>query len=257
MNNNNAIQPIIGILPDFNEGEINSYSTKSFYAIRTTFIEAIANFQAVPILIPYEHKFIDQYLDLIDGLMIVGGNFDLDPKSYGENYIHPKTKLNPKRSEFEWAFTTKALERKNLPILGICNGMQLLSAMHGGKLIQHIPDEANKNYLNHEQSHIPGFEDYTKPYHKIIIKKDSTLNAIIGVEEITTNSSHHQAVALVGDQLNAVAYASDGIIEAVEKTNHPFCIGVQWHPELNSSSTDVKLFNTFIEKSSQYSQTKI
>jgi putative glutamine amidotransferase len=254
MNNNK--QPLIGILPDYNNGEINSYSTKSFYAIKSTFIEAIAKCHGIPIVIPYQYEFIDQYLDLIDGLMIIGGNFDLDPKTYGENFMHPKTKLNLKRSEFEWAFTAKALERKNLPILGICNGMQLLSAMHDGKLIQHIPDEKNHNYLNHEQSHIPGFEEYTKPYHKVLINKNSKLNAIIGEDEIITNSSHHQAVASVGDQLNVVAYASDGIIEAVEKPNHPFCLGVQWHPELNSSPADVKILDAFIAESVKFISTK-
>ena len=257
MKYNKNKQPIIGILPDYKDGEINSYSTKSFYAIRTTFVESIANSQGIPILIPYHYDFIDHYLDMIDGLMVIGGHFDLDPKTYGENFIHPKTKLNLKRSEFEWAFTSKALDRKTLPILGICNGMQLLSVMHGGKLIQHIPDEKNNNYLDHEQSHIAGFEQYDKPYHKILIKKESYLQTIIGEDEIYTNSSHHQAVASVGDELKIVAKANDGIIEAVEKPNHPFCIGVQWHPELNSSSTDVKLFNTFITKSLQYLQTKI
>ena len=155
-----------------------------------------------------------------------------------------------------FAFVSRALERKNLPILGVCNGMQLLSVLHGGKLIQHIPDEKNKNYLNHEQSRVDGFQEYNKPYHKVFIKTESQLKAIIGEDEINTNSSHHQAVASVGDELNVVAHANDGIIEAIEKPLHPFCIGVQWHPELNSSPVDVKIFNAFIAQSRQFFKTK-
>jgi putative glutamine amidotransferase len=256
MKNNNSQKPIIGILPDYKDGEINSYSTKSFYALRTSFVDAIAKSGGLAILITYQHDAIDNYLDLIDGLLITGGYFDIDPKSYGEDFIHPTTKLNLKRSEYESAFVTKALARQTLPILGVCNGMQLLSVLHGGKLIQHIPDEKNKNYLDHEQSHISGFQEYGKAYHKVIVKKESRLKTIIGEDEINTNSSHHQAVASVGPELSIVAHADDGIIEAVEKPLHPFCIGIQWHPELNSSPTDVKIFNAFIAKSKEFLQTK-
>jgi len=257
MENNIIKQPLIGILPDYKDGEINSYSTKSFYALRTSFVDAVAKAGGLPILLTYQYDSIDEYLNLIDGLLIVGGYFDINPKSYGEDFIHPTTKLNLKRSEYEYAFATKALARQTLPILGVCNGMQLLSVLHGGKLIQHIPDEKDKNYINHEQSRIDGFQDYEKPYHKVFIKKNSQLNAIIGEDEINTNSSHHQAVASVGHELNVVAHADDGIIEAVEKPLHPFCVGVQWHPELNSSPVDVKIFNAFIAKSREFSQTKI
>ena len=249
--------PLIGIIPDYKDGEVNGYSPKSFYALRTTFVEAISQSKGLPLVIPYCYNEIENYLDLIDGLLITGGNFDIDPKTYGEDYIHPTTKLNLVRSEYERAFVTKALEREKLPIFGVCNGMQLLSVLHGGKLIQHIPDEVNKNYRNHEQSRIDGFEDYSKAYHKIKVAKKSKLNSIIGEEEISTNSSHHQAVAFVGPELDVVAYADDGIIEAVEKPQHPFCIGVQWHPELNSSPVDIKIFNAFIAKAQEYSQIKL
>ena len=257
--NQNNKSPIIGILPDYKENEQNSYSTKSFYAIRTSFIEAIVNAGGLPLILPYYYQKIDQYLEMIDGLMIIGGYFDIHPNRYSNESLHPKTKLNMVRSDYEFAFASKALNHNNMPILGICNGMQLLSVMHNGKLIQHIPDEKNSkniNFINHEQSHTKGFEDYSTPYHDVEIVENSQLFSIIGKKTIKTNSSHHQGVRSVGNQLKVVAYASDGMIEAVEKPDHPFCIGVQWHPELFPAETDPKIFSAFIAHSQKYSSNK-
>lgn len=255
----NNKSPVIGILPDYKENEQNSYSTKSFYAIRTSFIEAIVNAQGLPLILPYCYEKIDQYLEMIDGLMIIGGYFDINPNRYSDEPLHPQTKLNTIRSDYEFAFTTKALNHNNLPILGICNGMQLLSVIHDGKLIQHIPDEKNSqniNFINHEQSHAKGFEDYSTAYHDVEIVENSQLFAIIGQKKIKTNSSHHQGVRSVGNQLKVVAYACDGMIEAVEKPDHPFCLGIQWHPELFPCETDSKIFSNFIAHSQKYSSNK-
>ncbi len=238
-------KPLIGLVPDFKDGnQENGYSIRPYYALRRNYIDMINKAGAAVILLPYDYEAIDQYLSMIDGLVIVGGHFDIHPKRYSESTIHPTTTLNETRENFEFALASQALQQNKLPILGICNGMQLISVYHGGKIIQHIPEAGD--YLNHEQSKskIP---DSSKPYHQVNIDPSSKLYRIIAEEKIQTNSSHHQAVRSVEHPLKISAYATDGIIEAVENPLHPFCIGVQWHPEFDVSQADRKLFKHFVE----------
>jgi putative glutamine amidotransferase len=251
---NKLNKPIIGIVPDFNQGGENNYSKKQFYAIRTSVTQSLSSANATPLILSYDYQSIDQYLEIIDGLVIIGGAFDVDPIRYNENTIHPKTTLNKIRSDFEFTIVKKALENKNFPYLGICNGMQLLSVLFDGKLIQHIPD--HQQYINHEQCHAKGFEDYTTPYHDVNIEQNSQLFNIIQKKSIKVNSSHHQGVLSVGDQLRVVARSNDSMIEAVENPSHKFCLGVQWHPELHSSEVDKKIFEALISNSQEYKKNK-
>jgi putative glutamine amidotransferase len=246
-------KPLIGIVPDYKEGSPTCYSAKPFYALRHNYVDMINKVGGAAIILPYDYDLIDDYLNAIDGLMIVGGYFDIHPKRYGASEIHPTVKLNEIRENFEYAIGKKAME-KNLPFLGICNGMQLLNVLHGGNVIQHIPDEGK--FMDHEQSHFSEFKDYTKAYHYVNIVKGSKLSAIIGEEKIKTNSSHHQATKHAGAGLNVCGLAEDGIIEAIEKPNHDFCIGVQWHPEFDVSCADKKIFDEFIKISKKYKGTK-
>jgi putative glutamine amidotransferase len=126
--------------------------------------------------------------------------------------------------------------------------------LHGGKVIQHIPDE--KVFINHEQSSIEGFSDYKVAYHEVKIEKDSKLFSLIGEEKIKTNSSHHQAAKNAGNGLKIAARASDGIIEAIEKNDHPFCLGVQWHPEFEVCAADKKIFTSFVDAALNYKNSK-
>lgn len=261
------LNPIIGVLPDFQNGAENTYSKKDFYAIRKNYIDGISDAGGLPIIMTYDYEKIDDYLAIIDGLMVVGGYMDIHPKRYNEEYIHPTVKLNLTRENFEYEFVKRAL-KTNLPIFGICNGMQLISVLHGGKIIQHILDEKNFmdhdqseypdncKYIDHEQSHFTEFKEYGNPYHDINIEKNSQFYQIVQNEKFATNSSHHQAIKSVGDDLKVVAKADDGIIEAFEKPNHPFCIGVQWHPEFQTSPADKKLFKEFVNQANNYKKIK-
>ena len=243
-------KPIIGIILDYRKGGESQYSRNPYYALRVNHIDVINKMGAKVLLIPYDYELIDYYLDLIDGLMIVGGYFDINPRRYGEKNIHKSVKLNEVRENFEFEITSQALKKQNLPIFGICNGMQLINIIHGGSAIQHILD--NKKYIEHEQSNIKNYEDYNKTYHNVKIEKDSKLFDIIGEKEISTNSSHHQAVKDIGKNLKITAKASDGIIEAIEHEEHPFCVAVQWHPEFASTIADNKLFAAFVEACDKY-----
>lgn len=246
-------KPLIGIVPDYKEGSPTCYSCKPYYALRHNYVDMINKAGGAAIILPYDYDLIDDYLDAIDGIMIVGGYFDIHPKRYGASDIHPTVKLNDIRENFEYALGKKAVE-KNLPFLGICNGMQLLNVLHGGNVIQHIPDEGK--FMDHEQSHFAEFKDYAKAYHHVNIVKDSKLFSIIGEEKINTNSSHHQATKQAGAGLVVAGLAEDGIIEAIEKPQHDFCIGVQWHPEFEVSNADKKIFNEFVKIAKKYKGSK-
>jgi putative glutamine amidotransferase len=243
-------KPIIGIILDYREGGKGQYSTRPYYALRSNHIDMIHKMGAKVMLIPYDYEMIDYYLGLIDGLMVVGGYFDINPSRYGDNEVHKEVKLNEVRENFEFEFALQAFKNPNLPIFGICNGMQLINIIHGGNAIQHIPDD--DKYLEHEQSNIEQYDDYAKTYHDVIIQKDSKLFDIVGEEKISTNSSHHQAAKEVKHPLQICAKASDGIIEAIEHKTHPFCLGVQWHPEFGGTIADNKLFDAFIKASKKY-----
>jgi putative glutamine amidotransferase len=205
------------------------------------------------IMLTYDYDLIDDYLNSLDGLMIVGGYFDIHPNRYGDTHVHHEVKLNEVRENFEYELGKKAVKTA-MPFFGICNGMQLINVLHGGTVIQHVPDVAG--LMDHEQSHREQFKDYAKPYHDVNIAQNSRLFGIIGKEKIETNSSHHQAAKTAGIGLVASGHANDGVIEAIEKPEHPFCFGVQWHPEFEASDSDQKLFKAFVDAASAYKAAK-
>lgn len=246
-------RPLIGVVPDYKEGCPNGYSTRDYYALRHNYVDMITKSGGAAVILTYDYELIDSYLQSLDGLMIVGGYFDINPKRYGDETIHATVKLNDVRENFEYELGKRAITT-NLPLLGICNGMQLINVLHGGKVIQHIPDEGK--FMDHEQSHVEGFSDYRIGYHQVEIEKNSKLFTIVKEEKITTNSSHHQAAKQAGDGLIIAARATDGVIEAVEKTNHPFCLGVQWHPEFEVCDADKKIFDAFVDAAKNYKNSK-
>lgn len=247
-------KPIIIIVADYREGSETGYSKRSYYALGKNYVDMINRAEGAAIIVPYDYEMIDDYLNIADGLMIVGGYFDIDPRRYGDLEIHPMVKFNKTREEFEDKIISKALERKTLPIFGICNGMQLINVIHGGCVIQHVPDQ--DGCIDHEQCNNPEFNDYHKPYHLVKIEKDSMIFEIGEKEEIKVNSSHHQAAKKVGPDIRIAARAIDGVIEAIEHKTHPFCIGVQWHPEYVSSEIDAKLFFAFVKACLKYNKSK-
>lgn len=246
-------KPLIGIVPDYKEGSATGYSTRNYYALRANYVEMINHAGGAAVMLTYDYDLIDFYLENLDGIMVVGGYFDIHPNRYGDEKIHPTVKLNEVRESFEYELGQHAIKTE-IPFFGICNGMQLINVLHGGKVIQHIPDE--QNLMNHEQSHIEGFKDYKTGYHEVSLDKKSQLFSIIGEEKIKTNSSHHQAAKNAGKDLIVSAKASDGVIEAVEKPSHPFCIGVQWHPEFDVSDADKKVFAAFVDAAKKYKNGK-
>ena len=130
---------------------------------------------------------------------------------------------------------------RDIPVLGICGGEQLLNVVLGGTLIQHIPDDVD-NALAHEQ---PNPRD--EPGHPVVIEKNTLLHDIVGVTEMSVNSAHHQAVAAVSGSVTVNASAPDGVIEGIEAPRQRFCLGVQWHPEFEVDPNDMRIFWAFID----------
>ena len=212
------------------------YSQRHWLALRENYCTSLSDLGAIPIPIPPILSCLDNYLDMIDGLMITGGDFDIDPKFYEAKEIHPSVKVKTLRTECELYLFKKAMDR-NIPILGICGGEQVINVGLGGTLIQHIP-ETKPNALNHSTG-----ADLS---HSIQIETDSQLFKILNKHEITVNSSHHQSVDKLGNQLRIAAKSEDGIIEAIEHIHHKFCLGVQFHPEFCLTQNDINLLKAFI-----------
>lgn len=227
----------IGFTLDYEEN--GGYSKFPYYAIRQNYLTSVSDLGAIPLALPHNVEFVESYIDMIDGLVITGGAFDVPPQMYGNKDIHQTVSLKPGRTEFEYAITLAAIKHKK-PILGICGGQQLLNVILGGTLIQHIPDSI-ANPLAHEQPN-----PRNQPGHDVQIVGNSLLANIVGEAKIAVNSAHHQAVDKVGQGVIVNATAPDGVIEGIEYPNHPFCLGVQWHPEYNVSGADAKIFAAFV-----------
>lgn len=236
-------KPIIGItLDSANNSEQYQYSPFPWYALRQNYIDCIIKAGGIPIMIGYDFDSIDQITDLIDGLLIPGGAGDVNPKFYGHRITSDKIKLNDERSKFEIELTKNTLA-KNIPFLGICNGMQVLNVACGGTLIQHIPDYVQSS-INHDNS-TGGL-----PSHLIQIKPGFMLSEMTDYSEHMVNSTHHQAIGELGNNLSVSATAPDGIVEAIESLYHRFALGVEWHPEYLNSELDFELFKRLVAAAS-------
>lgn len=231
-------RPIIGLTLDSEEP--GGYSKLPWYALRQNYCAAVVRAGGLPILLPHEPEQADAYLDEIDGLLVTGGNFDVDPALFGDTSRHPTVKTKDRRTAFEVNVTRGALARDK-PVLGICGGQQLLNVVLGGTLIQHIPDEID-NALAHEQPN-----PRTEAGHIVTVAPGTLLRKICGAEELAVNSAHHQAVKAVGPDVIVDALAEDGVIEGIEHPAYRYCIGVQWHPEYSISVGDDKIFDAFIK----------
>ena len=223
--------------------------TRRFYLGRD-YTEALHGAGAVPVhlsLIPRE-EYISTALDDLDGVLLPGCDSDIDPSYYGEE-PHPKLKkVVPVKDETDLIVLAGA-ERRNLPVLAICYGMQVLNVFRGGSLYQDIEAQVD-NCIKHEQGAPLG-----RKSHSIRIADNCLLSELgaakNGGEKVNVNSHHHQAIRNVGENLAAVAWANDGIVECIQDTReNRFALGVQWHPELEWE-TDVfskALFGYFVER---------
>jgi putative glutamine amidotransferase len=194
------------------------------------YVRAVERAGGRAMLVPPDDDGIAEVLDAVDGLIFSGGN-DLDPRSYGAKADPATNGTNPERDRGELALLTAALER-DLPVLAICRGVEVLNVVRGGDLVQHLPDT-----VGHERHRaVPGeFSD-----HAVRVDPSSRIESVRGV----VRSHHHQGLGRLGSGLREVAWAEDGVVEAVEDPAKPFVVGVLWHPE---AGEDQRLFEQLVE----------
>ena len=233
-------KPLIGLTLDLETSK--TYSKFPWYALRENYCSSISHYGGIPIPLVYDNKSINSILDIIDGLVITGGAFDIDPKYYSERKKYKNIFIKNERTEFEINICNKAL-KKNIPILGICGGQQLINIVYGGSLVQDIKKDLTTN-IEHEQKN-----PRNQVSHSVKLNLSSKLYKIIKKKSIMVNSAHHQSIKTTGKGLIVNAVAPDGIIEGIEDQSKDFCIGVQWHPEFMIKQSDNDLFKSFIKAS--------
>lgn len=239
--------PIIGITANFNDG--NACLAEAYYA-------SILEAGGVPLLIPpyAGRKALIETLRTVDAVLLSGGA-DIDPRYMGQrpDYTLLHT-INPKRDEQELMLTLLAADRQ-LPILGICRGIQTLAAALGGEVHQDIYAALGDGLLNHDQS-----EERGVATHSVVFEEDSRLRAIFGCDTLAVNTFHHQAVSRVPQGFCIAARATDGVIEAMEATDCRSIIGVQWHPESfilkDGNRCMMPLFNWIVDEARLYRRAK-
>ncbi len=242
-------RPVIGIATSLVEA---SWSVWQQRAALTpySYIEAVHRAGGMVVMIPPDPSFDrdpDQILDLVDALILAGGN-DIDPSTYGAE-PHPETHSTvAERDDSELALVRRAWER-DMPVLGICRGMQLLNVSRGGTLLQHLPDEVG--HADHRIN--PGSFDGAD--HDVRLDSDSLAARAAGEEVHVTKSHHHQGVDVVGDGLVITGHSAlgDDLPEAVEAPDRQFVLGVQWHPEADQTST---VIGALVEEARAYRSTR-
>jgi putative glutamine amidotransferase len=198
------------------------------------YVQAIERAGGTPLLVPPVEDGIEEILDTLDGLLLSGGA-DLDPETYGAE-AHPQTTgLRPDRDRSELALLEGALAR-DLPVLAICRGSQVLNVARGGDLVQHLPDVVGSE-LHKEVSGV--FSE-----HAVRVDPSSRVPDVG-----TVKSHHHQGFGRVGNGLREVAWAEDGTVEAVEDPDRRFAVGVLWHPE---AGEDARLFDALVAEAALY-----
>ena len=236
------MRPVIGITPDVGRTTARpGRPALPQYELKQAYADAVLAAGGLPVVLPYseEPAAAAEAIELCDGLVITGGAFDIPPEAYGAKAGDRLGPLKPGRTAYEQRVLRAALAA-DVPVLGICGGMQLLAVELGGTLYQDIGAEVSGAF-DHEQRGDP-----RKPGHAASVVRGSALAAIVGATEIQVNSTHHQAVKDAGRGVVCAA-APDGIVEAIELPGR-FALGVQWHPELLEGKEQLALYRALVDR---------
>lgn len=223
-----SAKPLIGITSNASPQTLD-HGTFERYVLARTYIDAVRAAGGIPIILSADEAEVDLLLDRIDGVLLSGGS-DLDPSRYSDEPKHPTTYgIDPERDGFELALAAAARNR-DLPLLGICRGIQALNVAMGGTLYQDIDDQATTT-INHRQQQAGYARDATS--HDVAIASGHhPLVELIGPESLAVNSFHHQGIRDLAPDLEIVAWAPDDLPEAIWNPTLRFCLAVQWHPEI-------------------------
>jgi putative glutamine amidotransferase len=237
-------KPIIGIASDVQH--VEGKRDRAFAYL--TYVEALRRSGAIPVVIPPQPENADAIAESLDGIVLAGG-FDCDPELYGEE-PHPSVEpMDRRRQDNDLALARVARDR-GIPTLGICLGLQMMNVAAGGSLVQDI-DSQMETDIQHDST------PENRVRHDVVVEKGTKLASILGERELNVNSSHHQAINKVADDLKITAHAPDGIVEGLEDPRHPFYVGVQWHPEdMKGEDSASSIFGAFVEAARNYHEQK-
>ncbi len=235
-------KPVIGLVLDEQMYPTRGvdFSNRPYYALRKDYIDVVRRIDATPVLIPYVHEDINAYLDLCDGLIATGADHRFNKSWYSNPEDVPGLERRSDRREFEDKLILAALKR-DVPFLGICNGMQVMAAVLGARI----------RYGNDPGPNNPGGRIHASTqdgvaYHDVFLTAGSRVHDIYGADRIETNSAHTEAVVEPTDRFRVTGKSDDGIIEAIELPDARFAIGLQWHPELGRTPDSVDpVFHAF------------
>jgi putative glutamine amidotransferase len=219
------------------------------YVVPEAYIRAVSQVGGLAIMVPHQtlpENSLEQtaaaVLQGLDALVVSGGDFDVPPTFYGQAVRPGCRKAWEARSLFERALLRAALAR-DMPILGVCGGMQLLNVTLGGTLFQDLSERPSTAV--HEQP-----QDRVLPHHALSLLKDSHLHRALGDGPVAVNSTHHQMVDQPGKSVRVVATAPDGVTEAIEVGGQRFAVGVQWHPEI-MGGTQWEIYRALVQAAGQ------
>ncbi|AFY72556.1 putative glutamine amidotransferase [Synechococcus sp. PCC 7502] len=228
------LKPIIGIT-------MYGKNAEGDYSLQSSYVKSVRDAGGIPLLLPPGESDPSVLLSKLDGVILAGGG-DIEPEIYnGES--HPAVyAVDPERDRFEIALAKLALSQ-NVPILGICRGLQVLNVADGGDLVPHVPDLFGTD-IAHRHDH----EEETKgTIHTVEVIADTKLAIAMGVTTAEVTSWHHQAILNVSPNWDIAAKAPDGVVEAIEHKLHPWAIAVQWHPEMASNDlSQQRLFQAIV-----------
>jgi putative glutamine amidotransferase len=214
-------------------------SADNRYTLPAEYVDSVRRAGGIPVLLAPGEANWGAVLDLVDAFILTGGG-DIDPGSYGGRRHAANYAIDLERDTLEIAVAQRLID-SDLPTLGICRGAQILNVANGGTLIEHIPDEVGESVLHRA----PPREATA---HRIHLRSDSRLLQLLGKAEFDSASWHHQAPRTVAPRFQVAATAPDGIVEAIEMPEHPWLIGVQWHPELTAANDPLqqRLFDELV-----------
>ncbi len=230
------MKPVVGVMPLWDDEKESLWMLPAY-------LEGLEEAGATSIIFPLtvDKEEIVRLMNMCDGILLTGGH-DVSPSLYGEEPLEGKVCSCAKRDEMEKFVLDEAI-LQDKPLLGICRGIQFMNAALGGTLYQDLPSQHPSETEHHQTP------PYDVPVHEVSILKGTPLYQILGAEKIAVNSYHHQAVKELSPELEVMAEAEDGIVEALCRPGNKFLWAVQWHPEFSHKvdENSRKVFSAFVE----------
>ena len=230
-------RPVIGITTYVTPAKWSYWDTEAAL-IPADYVYAVERAGGRALLVPPSEDGVEETLQALDGLLFSGGS-DLDPGLYDQEPHEETFGIHEARDRAELALLEAALER-DMPVLAICRGSQVLNVARGGDLVQHLPEVVG----DEKHKHTPGtFAD-----HDVTLEEGTRLGSLLG-DHAPVKSHHHQGIGRIGEGLRVAAHAEDGTVEAVEDPDRRFAVGVLWHPE---AGEDARLFEELVREAAEY-----